>query len=237
MITTVLFDLDGTLLPIEMKDFESVYYRSITSKIADLIKPEQFLAMMNDSLKTMIKNTDKVTNETIFMEKLKTYIGEADFDTYYQRFMDFYDNEFDALQQVVKPNKSIQQAVSILKEKGYDCMVATNPMFPKVAITKRIEWAGFNRDDFSYVTSFEENHYCKPQIQYYKEILEVTNKQASECLMVGNDQLEDLIASTIGIKTYFITDHALYRENGLEADHQGDYDSFLQYVQAMPTLE
>jgi FMN phosphatase YigB (HAD superfamily) len=237
MINTVLFDLDGTLLPIKMKDFEKIYYRSITEKFSDIISPEKFLYMMNESLKTMIVNTEKITNENVFMDKLKTYISEDEFDVYQERFMHFYENEFSVLQQAVKPNKDIQQAVSILKEKGYDCMVATNPMFPKLAITKRIEWAGFSRDDFSYVTSFEENHYCKPQIDYYKEVLALNNKEANECLMVGNDELEDLIASTIGIKTYFITDYALYRENGLQADHKGDYQSFLAYVEAMPSLK
>lgn len=237
MITTVLFDLDGTLLPIEMEDFEKVYFRSITSKFADIIAPEQLMHMMNESLKTMVTNTERITNEHVFMGKLKTYISDAEFNEYQKRFMHFYENEFDALKEVVKPNRHIQQAVSLLKEKGYDCIVATNPMFPKLAITKRIEWAGFNRDDFSYVTSFEENHYCKPQIEYFHELLEVNNKKAKECLMVGNDELEDLIASTIGIKTYHITNHALNRAHGLQADYQGDYQSFLEFVAQLPTLK
>lgn len=237
MINTVLFDLDGTLLPIEMEDFERVYYTSITKKFADMIPPKELLTMMGESLKVMVANNDRVTNEHVFINELKNYISESKLEKFHERITHFYEHEFDDLRQVVKPNKNMQQAVKLLQEKGYDCIVATNPMFPKLAITKRIEWAGFNRDDFSYVTSFEENHYCKPQIDYYNEVLSVNNKQAENCLMVGNDQLEDLIASTIGISTYFITDHALYRENGFEADHQGDYESFLEYVRALPTLK
>lgn len=237
MINTVLFDLDGTLLPIDMEDFERVYYTSITNKLSDFIAPERLLHMMGESLKVMINNTDKVTNEDVFIDELKKYINESELDEFQKRITHFYENEFDDLKQVVKPNKNIQRSVKLLQEKGYDCIVATNPMFPKLAITKRIEWAGFDRDDFSYVTSFEESHYCKPQIEYYKEVLAVNNKRAENCLMVGNDELEDLIASTIGMSTYFITDHALYRENGLVADHQGDYASFLSYVEALPTLK
>ena len=237
MINTVLFDLDGTLLPIDMEDFEKIYYRSITNKFIDIISPEKLLYIMGESLKSMIANTEMISNEDAFMNTLKTFIKESEFEEYQQRFTDFYENEFIVLKQVVKPNKSIQKAVRVLKEKGYDCIVATNPMFPKLAITKRIEWAGFNRSDFSYVTSFEENHFCKPQIDYYKEVLEANNKKAEECLMVGNDQIEDLIATTLGISTYFITDHALYRENGFEGDYQGDYQSFLDFVEALPTLK
>lgn len=237
MINTVLFDLDGTLLPIEMEDFEQVYYTSITNKLSDIISPEKLLHMMGESLKVMVANTERITNEDVFINELKKYISESELKEFQDRITHFYENEFDDLKQVIKPNKNIQLAVKLLKEKGYDCIVATNPMFPKLAITKRIEWAGFNRDDFSYVTSFEKNHYCKPQIEYYEEVLAVNNKQAKNCLMVGNDELEDLIASTLGISTYFITDHALYRENGLEADYQGDYVSFLRYVEALPILK
>ena len=114
-------------------------------------------------------------------------------------------------------------------------MIATNPMFPKLAIDKRIEWAGIDRNDFIYVSSFEDNHFCKPQIEFYREILTDIRRTPEECIMVGNDMAEDMISGQLGITTYCITNHLLNKYQLPDtSDHSGTYADFLKFVNQLP---
>ncbi len=237
MIHTLLFDLDGTLLPINMDDFRRVYYTELAAKFQDIVSSETLIHMIKTSLHAMISNTEEITNEKVFKDKLQSFLHAEEIKEFEKRLLEFYNHEFVKLKDVVYPNNQIQKAVKLLKEKGYELIVATNPMFPKIAIEKRIEWAGFDVDDFKYITSFEHNHYCKPQIEYYQEVLDVNGLNAVNCLMVGNDTVEDMIASTIGIDTYLIEDHAIMREQAIVPKYQGDYDDFYKFVCELPDIE
>jgi HAD superfamily hydrolase (TIGR01549 family) len=183
----------------------------------------------------MVANTEHRTNEEVFMEAMKQMVHEQ-LEEYQARFSHFYQTDFDAVRQSVSRNEDILVAVKMLKEKGYQLVIATNPMFPRLAIQKRIEWAGLDIEDFSYVTSFEDNHYCKPQPKFYQEVLSEIGKSASECLMVGNDTVEDLIASKLNIATYLIEDHAIMREESFVPMYQGTYKDFLAFVEELPKI-
>jgi len=236
MLNTILFDLDGTLLPIESKDFEKVYFGGLSSHFTDMYTPEAFMKLIWDATIAMMMDTSDQTNETVFMAALGSVVNEK-LTEMQRRFETFYQTNFDLLRTVVIENAEIKEAVKVLKEKGYTLVIATNPLFPKLAIEKRISWTGMNRDDFSYVTSFENNHYCKPQPKFFEEILKDIGKTPSECLMVGNDAQEDMVAKVLGIETYLITDHLIARKDKpVLADHQGHYADFLIFAQNLPAV-
>lgn len=236
MINTILFDLDGTLLPMDAEKFEKLYFSNAAKSVMDLISPEDLVKKLWGSTKNMVMNTELITNETVFMKDFKNSVGE-NYDELMKRMEAYYENEFDLAKEATWTNGEIQQAVEMLKEKGYTLVIATNPMFPRVAIEKRIQWTGLNRAYFTYVTSFEDNHYCKPQIQYYEEVLEAIDKKAEECMMVGNDDLEDTISGKLGVTTYLITDCRLSKqEKSIPAHHTGTYKDFLEYAKKMPSL-
>lgn len=236
-INTILFDLDGTLLSINMKDFENIYYTSLSESFKDIIHPEKFMKILYSSVMAMVKNTEHRTNEEVFMDTMKTYVGD-DLDLYTEMFTRYYENDFHVLKEAVLDTTEMKDATKILKSKGYHLAIATNPLFPKVAIEKRIQWSGIDRSDFSYVSYFEKNHYCKPNLEYYEEILGSLRKSPEECMMVGNDALEDLIAGKLGITTYLITDHLLNRNNiEIKADHVGEYKDFLTFAENMPAIK
>ena len=235
MINTILFDLDGTLLPMDIKVFEKVYFGSLARHFTDKHDMQSFIALIWGATKAMVANTEHRTNEEVFMEAMKLMVHEQ-LEEYQARFRHFYQTDFDAVRQSVSRNEDILVAVKMLKEKGYQLVIATNPMFPRFAILKRIEWAGLDIEDFSYVTSFEDNHYCKPQPKFYQEVLSEIGKSASECLMVGNDTVEDLIASKLNIATYLIEDHAIIREDSFVPTYQGSYKNFLKFVELLPKI-
>ena len=235
-INTIMFDLDGTLLSIDMKEFERIYYKSLSKFFKDIVSAEDFMKIIYSSMKTVIENTEKRTNEDVFMEALKERVQD-DFHLYEKRFDEYYNSDFSLLKEAVTIRAEITEATDLLKEKGYELVIATNPLFPEKAIEQRITWSGVNRDHFSYVSFLERNHYTKPNVAYYEEILESINKQPEECMMVGNDALEDMVAKKIGITTYLITDHLLNRHDiEVIADHKGDYTDFLTFAKEMPHL-
>jgi len=236
MINTIMFDLDGTLLSIDMNDFEKYYFGSLTEALKGFVEPAEFSKILFSSMKAMVMNTEFKTNEVVFMDAMESLVKE-DLAEYKTRFGDYYQKGFDVLRNAVLDTREMQEASTALLKKGYKLVIATNPLFPQMAINKRIEWAGLDRKDFSYVSYFEKSHYCKPNIEYYEEILTEIGKRPEECMMVGNDVQEDLIAGKIGIATYLITDHLLNRKNlEIQADHTGSYKDFLRFVKGLPNL-
>ena len=236
-LTTVLFDLDGTLLPIDGEAFEAIYFKGLSSYFLDKYEPKEFIRIIWSATKAMVKDTSSKTNEEAFMEALQLIVND-DITWMQERFNQFYLNEFDQIRLAVTPNVYMQKAVKLLKEKGYRCIIATNPMFPKIAIEKRIIWTGCDRDDFDYVTSFEKNHYCKPQLKFYEEVLNDMNLNAEECLMVGNDINEDMIVSKLNIKTYLITNHVMQNEVIPDSvTYSGKYENFYEFVENLAPIK
>jgi len=238
MITTILFDLDGTLLPMNTEVFTKKYFQELAIKLKDYFTPEEIAKTVWTSTKYMINNVDmNKTNEEAFFEDFYDRV-DHEAEVLNPIFEDFYEKDFNNIKSVATKNKQIIEAVSLLSRKGYHLVIATNPLFPERAILHRIEWAGLNIEDFIFITSFEKMHYCKPQLKFYEEILENIKKQPSNCMMVGNDIEEDMIAKEVGMKTYLIEDHMIGtgKENK-NIDYKGNYEDFYDFVKALPSLK
>jgi len=233
MKTTVLFDLDGTLLPMDLQKFMKLYFYNLGIHFQDLIAAEKLSKYILDATEQMIRTNDGRTNEDIFMEHFSSYI-DGDIDVYKSRFTEFYETLFANVQPSTYQSEAMIKSVALLKQKGYDVIVATNPLFPYRANVHRIEWAGLDIEMFDHITSFEENKYCKPHVEYYQEILQKTGKKPEECIMVGNDVFDDLSAGKLGIKTFLVTDCLVNQyELPNTADDTGTFDDFYNYVQSL----
>lgn len=236
MLNTIIFDLDGTLLPMNMDSFMHIYFKEMGIAFQDMIEPKRLVDNVWKATDVMINNTEYRTNEEVFMEKFKTLI-DGELDTYIQRFDEFYDKGFLHTKSAVGRMPLIIEAVELFKQKGYQTVLATNPMFPRKAIIHRLNWAGFKEEDFSYITCYENNHYCKPQIQFYQEVLEEAGKKAEECMMVGNDVEEDLVAGKLGMQTYLITNNIIKRtEEDVCCTYQGTYEDFLKFAKEIKSI-
>lgn len=236
MLDTFLFDLDGTLLPVDMDKFLPIYFREMGTAFQGIIEPKQLTSHILTATHAMVANTEFKTNETAFMEKFSQLI-EGDLDFYRKRFDQFYDQGYLKTRDIVNETPFIQKSVALLKAKGYNLVIATNPIFPEKAILHRIRWAGLNPADFSYITSYERNHYCKPQLLFYEELLSEIGKTPGQCLMIGNDVQDDLIAGVLGIKTYLITDYLINKDNQeFSCTYQGSYEDFYRFVEGIVEL-
>lgn len=237
MITTILLDLDGTVLSMDMDLFMKIYFSEMSKAFSDLPEDRDVAKNIWVAIDATIKNTDPgLCNEEVFMDTYAKLIS-GDINDHKQRFDAFYDAGYLKAKDCVHENEWMGRSIRLLQEKGYQLVLATNPIFPLKAILHRITWAGFEPEEFSYISSFEKNHYCKPQIKYYEEVLNQIGRIPEECLMVGNDVQEDMIISELGVKTYLIDNHILNRTTEpIQVDYQGDYEAFFNFVKELPTL-
>lgn len=236
-MNTILFDLDGTLLPFKWEDFEKEYFNKVVLKLKDILSPEQTIKYLWKSTMEMILNTDSdKTNKEVFMENFIKLSGKER-DELEFLFDDFYKSEYKSLSTMFTPSDYITESIKILKEKGYKLIVATNPIFPEEALIQRVNWAGLDDKDFVLITSFERMHYCKPNIKYYEEILKIIDKKPHECMMIGNDVEEDIIAGKLGIKTFLVTDYMINKNNiEPDADYIGDYKDLNSFFRNLPRI-
>jgi len=232
-MNTILFDLDGTILPMDLDKFLHSYFKNLAIHLKDYIDPSKLTGIMMECTNLMISNTSPIPNQDVFMSRFDELVN-GDIEMYKEEFSNFYDNLFQEVKNTTWENKYIIESVKVLKEKGYNVVIATNPLFPMKANHHRIRWAGLTPIDFSYISSYEENSYCKPNIEFYKEVLSKINRDPKDCMMVGNDSFEDMIAGTLGIKTYLITDNLVNRyKEQITPDHIGTYKDFLAFVKTL----
>jgi FMN phosphatase YigB (HAD superfamily) len=220
------------------RQFEHGYFNTLSDFVADLLPKETFVKYLMKSTNDMVQNPGLRTNREVFLESFGAFVGMDAVDLYEQRFYDYYAGPFNQLREVVSPVETIIADVASLKEKGYTLVIATNPLFPMSAVESRIRWAGLDPQDFVYISSFEENKFCKPQLGFYEEILKKLDLEASHCLMVGNDVEEDLVTQKLGFETYLISNHKIQRSDiAFIPDHEGDYNAFHSFVEGLPEVK
>lgn len=235
-IKTILFDLDGTLLPMDRDGFEKAYIGSFAAFTNEFITPEQLGTALLSATHELVSNTEKTAvNEERFFKIFRGYLEQDAYDKLHAAMDAYYDEHFDVVKEMTKVSNAMVESVAYLKSKGYDIILATNPIFPRVATDKRIAWAGLDLEDFKDVTRFEENHFCKPQLAYYQEIIEDNQLDPETCLMVGNDVEEDLIAAQLGMKTMLLVDDLIHRnpDEAIVCDWQGTREAFLDKIKEL----
>lgn len=213
-INTILFDLDGTLLPMDQDLFTKYYFGGLCKKMEPYgYDPEKLVAAIWSGTKAMVTGDGSRTCEEAFWSRFAEILGESVKDKE-PIFADFYANEFQAVQKVCGYNPEAAGLIADLKAAGYRVVLATNPLFPPIATLSRARWAGLNPEDFELITTYDNSRFCKPNPAYYGEILEKIGVSPNECIMVGNDVKEDMAAATQwGLKSFLLTDCLLNKEN------------------------
>ena len=208
----ILFDLDGTLLPMDEPVFIKAYFGALTRKMAPLgFDPEKLIKTMWAGTKAMVMNDGTKTNEEAFWQVFKSVFGEASME-HYPVFEDFYENDFPKLQYSCGFRPEANEMIRACLDRGYRVALATNPIFPSLATEERVRWAGIDKDVFDIITTYEDWHYSKPNPLYFQEVMDRLGVHPEECLMIGNDGLEDGIIRTLGVDVFLIDGFLLHPE-------------------------
>ena len=212
-VTAILFDLDGTLLPMDQDAFTGSYFSNLAAKAATKgYQPNALIDTVWAGTAAMVKNDGAKTNEAVFWELFAAkYGGDALNDIPF--FEEFYRTDFQKARDICGFAPMAKEIVHNLKARGLRVILATNPLFPAVATESRIRWAGLEPDDFELYTTYENSRHCKPNPEYYNDIMQELNLGPEECVMVGNDVGEDMIAETLGMKVFLLTDCLINKQN------------------------
>ena len=110
--------------------------------------------------------------------------------------------------------------------------MATNPA---LATHSRVRWAGLHTNDFEWITTFENSSFCKPNPDYYREILGKTELKPEECIMVGNDVGEDMIAGELGMQVFLLTD-CLINKHAVDISRypHGNFSDLVTFLRENP---
>ena len=230
-IKAVLFDLDGTLLPMDQEIFIKAYFGGIAAKLAPHgYDPKALVGAIWQGTEDMIKNDGSCTNEDAFWKRFCAIMGDgarADEPI----FEDFYKNEFQGVKAVCGYAEESKKIVDSLKARGIRVALATNPIFPRIATESRVRWAGMSPEDFELITTYENIGYCKPNPKYYTEILARLGLCAEECVMVGNDTGDDMVAAKLGMKVFLLTNDLINKsETDISVYPSGGFAELAEFL-------
>jgi len=240
MVNTILFDLDGTLLQITQEAFLDTYFVELKKVFSRMgMDPEISAKAVWVGTKAMVLNDGSMLNSERFWIVFAEYLALTDEQrrTVESACDDFYTNEFNIVKTVMTPNDISQRLVRALPAKGYTVVLATNPLFPSCAVTTRLNWLGLTQQDFLLVTHYANSSYCKPNPDYYREVLAKIDRAPEHCLMVGNNTNEDMSAGALGIETFLVTD-CLENEAraGIATFRHGTLAQLETYLMSLPDI-
>ncbi len=209
VLSGVLFDLDGTLLDIDLNSFFREYFAALGPVVAEALgrggDVQSGLDAILGGTRAMSLPHAGSTNQEAFNARFHELTGaNLDLDEYAQAFERFYAEVFPSLRGTMEGHEGAREIVICALELGLKVAIATNPIFPRSAIEERMRWAGVAGLPVHVVTSYENMHSAKPSLAYYLETAELLGVKPTEALMVGDDRMLDMSAADVGMKTFYV---------------------------------
>ncbi len=234
----VFFDLDGTLLPMELEEFLGPYFKSIAAFVGKHgLDMQSFSAGLKAGTGAMASHDGSVTNSQAYWDEFFRHV-DRDAVEWESLLSGYYEDDFSLIGKDVKPNPAAARAVETLASKGYTLALTTMPMFPRRAVEWRLEWAGIDPKLFSRLTTYENSTAVKPKTSYYAENLAACGLSGEDVLMVGNNTVEDLAAMKLGVDAFLVTDHVLDAVDfDLSSIKHGTMEEFAAWVESLPVCE
>lgn len=208
MLKAVLFDLDDTLLGNDMDHFLPGYFALLGQHAERYLSRDRFLQELMTCTEAMIRDVDPaLSNRDVFWQHFarRTGLDAVEMEAFFEQF---YRHQFHQLRDRTEKRPFAAELVQFCLDHNLDVVVATNPLFPLIAIEARLAWGGLPVDQYNFalVTAYENMHAAKPQPAYYTEILDKIGCAPAEALMVGNDWEADILpARSVGIQTYWLS--------------------------------
>lgn len=234
MIKAVLFDLDGTLLPMDQDQFVKAYISTMAAYLLPYgYDAKALIQALSLGTEAMYKNDGTKSNEACFWDSFNL-VFHRDCRRDMPVFEDYYRTGFQTVKEKCGFAPEAADVIQAVKAKGLVPVLATNPLFPAIATHSRVRWAGLQPEDFSRITTYENSHFCKPTAAYYQEILDFLGLAPEECLMVGNDAAEDLAAMETGISCFLLTDCLINRSGrDISGIPQGSFPQLIDFIEKL----
>jgi FMN phosphatase YigB (HAD superfamily) len=221
MLEAVLLDLDNTMILFDEMTYFRQYFARIGRAFDDLFTPQDLQQRIVEAILALDRNSGAMSNQEFFMQHFMDGVPFLP-DNLWRRFEQFYENEYGRFGVEVHTPQGLHAALETLRENRLKLVVATNPMYPLRAIEKRMAWGGVNPRDFDLITHMGNMSFVKPRLEYYLEICQKMGLHPPDCLMVGNDPVNDMIAGNTGMKTYLTIEADAVDYSSLTLTTDGD---------------
>lgn len=237
MIKAILFDMDGTLLPMDMDVFIGAYFSELARKAAPYgYDKDKLIDAVWKGTGAMVRNDGSSSNDEVFWRVFAKQCGERAYEDKHI-FDDFYANEFHNVRPSCGFDPNALRAVNAAKATGAKVALASNPIFPLVAQKNRARWAGIDPEIFDLVTGYENSRFCKPSPGYFSDIASELGVKCEECLIIGNDVDEDMCAAKLGMSVFLVTSNVINREGAdTSAYRQGDLAELCDYLEMLEVM-
>lgn len=230
-VRAVLFDLDGTLVEVDMQVFIPAYLRRLANRLTPYAEPRRTLRTLHDAIVAMLGETRGACSLEELLRAMLAEELQLPWEGYQAALADFCRDELAELRPLVRPHPLGRALVEACLVRGWRVALATNPVFPRALIDARLEWGGLADLPFQPVTSYETSRQCKPHPGFFTDLLEDLGLSPHSCLMVGNDTLHDLSAGRLGMPTCLLTTWRIDRVPALPADWEGPHQALLERLQ------
>jgi len=209
VLAGVLFDLDGTLLDIDLDPFLRDYLGALGPFVAESvgsdISASQAIEAVMAGTSVMSRPHPGRTNREVFNAEFRRMTGAdlslAENELALERF---YEDVFPGLGGELRGFDGAVAAVEAALDLDLRVAIATNPIFPLSAVKERMRWAGLDSLEVHAITSYEIMGATKPHAAYFTETAALLGVAPDDCLMVGDDRTLDMSAADAGMKTYFV---------------------------------
>ena len=221
MIKAVLFDLDGTLLPMNEEEFTKGYFALLYRCVMPFgYEKDKFIGTVLKGTHFMRQNDGQCSNEEAFWKCFVSVYG-ADKLKDKAIFDKFYLTDFAKTQAFCGENSKAKEIVEYCKKKYERLILASNPLFPKEAMEWRLKFAGLSPEDFDYISDYANSSYSKPNPKFLQELLDKNGLKPEEVVYFGNSEIEDgKPAKELGIKVYMVGDYIVEdKENPNQFNH------------------
>ncbi|MBO5022127.1 MAG: HAD family hydrolase [Clostridia bacterium] len=236
MKKAVIFDLDGTLLPMNEDEFVKAYFGLLCKKAMPFgYDKQQFINTIMKGTVLMRNNNGDATNEEVFWKYFAQTFGE---DKLKDKaiFDEFYLNEFAQTKIACGFNPMSKGIVDFCRQNFKYVILASNPVFPKEAMQWRAKFAGVNLENFDYISDYSNSTCCKPNPNFLQDILNKFNLLPEEVIYIGNNEIEDgAMAKALGVEVLMVGDQIIVDEQGKYsfthipfADVQNKLEEFLK---------
>ena len=164
----VFFDLDGTLLDLDMDLFLHQYFSGVSSFVSRRgYDPEVFLKVLGAGVRSMTEGVGGY-NIDRFWGAFCTRANESQ-EEMEPLITEYYQTDFNEIGEHIVSRPEAAEVLEILKEKKYPLYLTTMPLFPRIAVEQRLSWAGCSPDFFDRITTYDNSTSTKPRIEYYQE--------------------------------------------------------------------
>ena len=214
MLKAIAFDMDDTLLDINLSAFIAILMKDEATLLAQIGRknPLAMFAVWSGALLAINNNDraedDRRSNWQFFRDAIEKRTGiPLDEPAIRDAFACYEEEVLPAKNDGIiaaRPREGAREAVEAALDRGLRVALFTNPCFTRACVSCRMRWGKIDDLPFEIVTRMENTTRSKPSDTYYREAIHDLGLEPHEVLMVGNDPKRDFCVPDCGLQTAYV---------------------------------